>query len=170
MMTMSKIFPRFETYTDFATYNAAVALNDDEAVQVAIEHFERRGITAFLTAVPGYYPTERNAELLAGWCTGRGIPTTQWNLTLAFRDLSEDGQLETAPPPTAPEVDKTRGIIVEIGDAMAKYVIPPEEAEALDKLKDDVHASDGNRKAKDRRLALLAGQQRRELAPQNLYR
>lgn len=167
---MKKIFPRLETYTDYATYNAALALDDDEAVQVAIEHFERSGITAFLTAVPSYYTTERNAERLIGWCTARGVPTTLWNLTIAFRDLSEDGQLEAAPPPEQPEVDKNRGVIHEVGDALAEYVCPPEEQEALDKLKDDVHVSDATRKARDRKLALLAGQQRRELESQNLFR
>src|SRR5260370_20333375 len=102
------ILPRLEPYTHFAAYN--IAGDDEEAVAAAIAHIEDVGITAFLAAVPNYYPSEKNAEYLAGWCTSRGVPMSLWNLTIAYRDLTEDGQLEAAPPHATPEVDKNRGI------------------------------------------------------------
>jgi hypothetical protein len=55
-------------------------------------------------------------------------------------------------------------------DALAEYIPSDAEVEQLAKVADDVYASDASRKSRDRKLALLAGQQRRELAPQNLYR
>jgi hypothetical protein len=164
---MKKILPRLEPYTDFATYN--VAGDDEECVAAAIEHIEETHIPKFLAAVPGYYPSHNNAERLAGWCTSRGVPMSLWNLTIAYRDLTEDGQLE-APPPAAQEVDNSRGIIPQVGDALLEYQTPADEQAALAKVKDDSSLSDRARKNRDERLRLLAGRQRRELAPQNLYR
>jgi hypothetical protein len=158
---------RFEKYTDSTMYTRA---DGQEAIDAAIEYLDRRDISYFCEKTPGYYESPRNAELIVGWCAARGIPTTFWNLTLAFRDLSKDGQLEQAPPPAEVPVDTSRGVIEQIGDALAEYVPGAKEAAALAKLRDDSSLSDRARKNRDEKLRLLAGKQRRELASKNLYR
>jgi hypothetical protein len=157
------ILPRLEPFTDFATYN--IAGDDEECVAAAIEHIEESGITKFLAAVAAdYCATEKNASLLAGWCASRGIPMTCWNLIIAFRDLTEDGQLEAAPPPE-PLVDTGNpSIVLTVTDALAHYVPTDDEAATLAKLQDDPSLNDHQRKVRLRKLALLAGQQRRELS------
>jgi hypothetical protein len=166
-----KLMPRLQQFTDFAAYNSAVAINDDEAIAAVLQHIEEEvGVPAFLTATPGYIPSTNNSERLIGWCKSRGVPLTQWNLTLGFRDLSEEGQLEAAPPAAAPVIDKMAGITVVREDALMEYQTPSAEAAALEKLRDDSNLSDHRRKARDRKLALLAGEQRRSLASANLYR
>jgi hypothetical protein len=163
---MNKILPRLELYTDFATYN--LAGDDEEAVAAAIAHIEDAGVTAFLAAVPGYHPSRTNAERLVGWCTSRGIPMTCWNLVLAHRALMEDGQLGIAPPPEQPSVDKWASVTLTRTDILAEYQPSDAEAAALAKVVDDSNLNDHQRKARDRKLALLAGQQRREFALQSL--
>ncbi len=165
------LLPRLQKFSDFASYNAAIAIDDDEAVTAVLEHIELEvGVPNFLAATPSYYACPKNSELLLGWCKSRGVPLTQWNLTLAFRDLSEEGQLEAAPPAAAPVVDKNRGVIETRSDTLMRYETPSAEAAALEKVRDDVSLNDHQRKARDRKLALLAGNQRRELSTQNLYR
>src|SRR5580693_2505333 len=114
---IKKIQPRLEPFDDFALYNTAAALEDNaEGVAAAIEHIEVSEVPKFLAATPGYYPSTKNLELMVGWCAGRGIPMSQWNLTLAFRQLTGDGSLESAPPPEVPEVENSRGVIQQIGN------------------------------------------------------
>jgi hypothetical protein len=160
-----KPMPRLQQFSDFASYNAAVAINDEEAVAGVLQHIELEvGVPAFLTATPSYYACPENSELLLGWCNSRGVPLTLWNLTLAFRDLSEDEQLKSAPPAVAPVTDKSRGVTLVRQDALLEYQAPRTEQAELSKLADDPNLSDHARKARDRRLAILAGQQRRELS------
>jgi hypothetical protein len=166
-----KLLPRLQQFGDFASYNAAIAINDDAAVTAVLEHIELEvGVPDFLAATPSYYACPKNSELLLGWCKSRGVPLTRWNLTLAFRELSEEGQLEATPPAAAPVVDKNRGIIEVRTDTLMQYETPSAEAAALEKLRDDSNLSDHQRKARDRKLAVLAGKQRRAFAGENLYR
>jgi hypothetical protein len=156
---------RLDKYEDFATVRVA---DDNDTLATAKQHIDDQGTQAFISAHPEFYPCEENAKLLEAWLyMHNDAAFTRLNLELAQRDLGSNLKVR----PLEPEVvDKTRGIILTRTDALAEYQAPTEEKEALDKLKDDVHASDATRKARDRRLAQLAGQQRRELAPQNLYR
>jgi hypothetical protein len=154
----TKLLPRLEQFTDYALYG------DDEKRRVAIAHIEEAGIAAFLNAVPGYHSCQSNGERLIGWCASRGVPMSCWNLVVGYRDLIEDGLLEAAPPVTAPVVDKWASVTVSRTDALAEYVQPDEEAEQLAKLVDDPNLNDHQRKARLRKLALLAGQQRRQFS------
>lgn len=164
-----KVLPRLQQFSDFASYN--MAGDDEEAVAAVLQHIEQEvGIPAFLAATPSYYECPQNGERLIGWCKSRGIPLTQWNLTLAFRDLTEDGQLEAAPAPAAAVIDKMAGVTVVRSDVLMEYRTPEDEAAVLAKLADDPALSDRQRRERLRKLALLTGQQRRDLAPQNLYR
>jgi hypothetical protein len=198
-----KLLPRLEEFSDYALYNIAgddvatvktvldflrhngAAAEADEiareeinnianAREVVIAHIEHKGVEAFLRAMPNYHQSEKNAELLVGWCKARGVPTSLWNLSLAFRDLSEDGQLETAPPPAAPVVDKWASVTLCRGDALAEYQPGGDEQAVLAKVTDEFlprqmgnphpNQTDYARRAHDRQLALLAGQQRRGLS------
>ena len=162
-----KLLPRLDLFDDFTIIKIAL---DEEDRARGIAHIEDVGTRAFLAHTPSYFQCDRNAELLVGWCATRGVPTTRHNLDIAFRDLSEDGQLEAAPVPAAPVPNKFVGITRVREDTMMTYVPPLGEAAALDKLRDDSSLSDHQRKARDRKLTLLAGQQRRAFASQNLYR
>jgi hypothetical protein len=165
-----KLLPRLQQFTEFAAYNAAVAIDDEKAIAAVLQHIEEGDKAAFIADTPSYYACSENDELLAGWCNSRGIPMSLWNLTLAFRALSEDGHLKAAPAPAAPEVDNSRGVVQVRTDALLVYQTPSAESAALEKLRDDTNLSDHQRKARDRKLALLAGEQRRSLVSANLYR
>jgi hypothetical protein len=160
MPEKQKLLPRLQEFSDFPEYN--LAGDDREVVAACIARIEEAGVSAFLAATPGYFPSTKNGERMIGWCKSRGVPLTRWNLTLAFRDLSEEGQLEAAPPTPLPVVDKMAGVTLVREDALLEYQTPSDEATALEKVADDPNLSDHARKARDRRLALLAGQQRRE--------
>lgn len=161
----TKPLPDFDEYQDFPTFRAA---DDDETRAVAIAHIDDAGVEAFLAAHSEYYPCEENSGPLASFLAVHGgLPFTKRNLEIAYYDLRDE--LKSAPPPVAPEVDKWASV-QRIENLTAVYVPSDAEAAALAKLRDDTSLNDHQRKARDRKLALLAGQQRRELAPQNLYR
>jgi hypothetical protein len=163
-----KMLPRFQKYEDFAIFNVA---DDEETIATAKEHIDRTGTETFLAAHPEYHQCDENAKLLEAWLYLHGdLPFTRWNLEVALSDLQSDGLLKAAPPPEQPGVDKWAGITLTRTDALAEYQPADSERQALAKLADDPNLSDAARKARDRKLRLLAGQQRRELTPQNLYR
>lgn len=156
---------RLDKYEDFAAVRVA---DGDDTLATEKQYVDDKGTQAFLDAHPEFYQCAENSKLLEAWLyMHNDAPFTRLNLELAQRALG-DG-LKTAPPEPA-VVDKTRGIIVQVGDTLAEYQTPPEEQEALDKLKDDPSLSDYQRKARDRKLALLAGAQRRALKSQELFR
>jgi hypothetical protein len=165
-----KIFPRFQKLTDLVDLSSTdvETLNDEARMFLERELGETE---AFLSAHPEYYQCDENAKLLEAWMYLHGdLPFTLWNLEIALRDLQEDGLLRQAPPPEQPVVDKTRGIKLVVTDALAEYQTPPAEQAALAKVADDLSLNDHQRKARLRKLALLAGQQRRSLQSENLYR
>jgi hypothetical protein len=157
----TKLLPRLEQFTDYALYNVA---DDAETVAAAIAHIEEAGISAFLNSVPAYHPSQENAQLLTGWCTSRGVPMSCWNLLLAYRDLTDDGLLELAPLAEQPGVDKWAGVTLARTDALLEYVPSDEESAQLEKVADSPDLNDHQRKARLKKLALLTGIQRRELA------
>jgi hypothetical protein len=163
-----KLFPRFQQYEDFSIYAIA---DDDEQREAEAQEIDRRGTEAFLAAHPEYYECDENDKLLEAWLYIHGdLPFTLWNLEIGFRDLLADGLLQTAPP-AEPVVDTGNpSIVLSVTDRLAEYVPSDTEVATLAKLQDDPSLNDHQRKVRLRKLALLAGQQRRELAPQNLYR
>ena len=68
----------------------------------------------FLEKHPEYFNSDANSETMLGWLKFQRVPVTVKNLTIAFRVLSADGNLETRPSIKAeiePEhVDTTRRI------------------------------------------------------------
>jgi|HubBroStandDraft_6_1064221.scaffolds.fasta_scaffold84275_5 hypothetical protein len=164
----NKIFPRLDQYADFTIVKMAGTDEDEQAS--AREHVDDVGTRSFLAAHPDFYCCDENEAVLTERLDEYGdLPATRWNLEIVCRELLAEGKLKAAPPPAAPEVDNSRGI-KKIEDLTAVYVPSDAEAATLSKLADDPNLSDHARKARDRKLALLAGQQRRELASQNLYR
>jgi hypothetical protein len=145
-MRAAKVFPTFDKYSDLP------------------DHDDSAGVEEFLAAHAEFYRSDFNAALLIAFLELHGgLPFTKWNLEIAYNDLRSDGLLEKEPPPAAPEVDNSRGII-RIENLSAEYVPSDVEAAALAKLNDDPNLSDHARKTRDRKLALLAGKQRRAFA------
>jgi hypothetical protein len=163
-----KLLPRLQEFSDFAEYN--LAGDDEEVVASRVAHIEEVGSAAFLADTPSYHRCLENGERLVGWCRSRGVPLSRWNLTVAFRDLSEQNQLTAAPPVAAPFVDRMVGVTLVREDTLLEYQPSADEAQQLEKLRDDTNLSDHSRKNRDERLRLLAGEQRRSLASANLYR
>jgi hypothetical protein len=160
----AKIFPRFDEYQDFTIYKMSTDGDDDRAA--ATEHIDYVGARSFSaqnTEWNQHYRSDANAERLVGWCNTRGIPTTRHNLDIGFGDLKNDRLLEIVPTPI-PEIDNSRGVIQQVGDALLEYQTPDSEQVTLAKLRDDSTLNDHQRKARDRKLCILAGQQRREFA------
>jgi len=147
----NKIFPHFERYTDYPTETA--------------EDVDHEGTMKFLSAHPEYFACPENAKLLESWLyLHNELPFTLWNLQIAMRDLQEDNLLQTAPAPEPTPVDKSRGIILARSDALREYQPSDAEVSALEKLKDVSSLNDRQRKNRDEKLRLLAGEQRRALA------
>jgi hypothetical protein len=142
---------------------------ENKKAEVA-EAIESRETQKFLDRHPEYYASSFNAQLISVWLDDHGIPSLLWNLEICLNALKSSGLLEIRPSEPQAEVDKRRGIIESKSDSLAEYVTPPAEQAALDKLKDDPNASDATRKARDRKLKLLATRQRIDLKPQNIYR
>lgn len=97
----------------------------------------------------------------AGRAGVHALPITLWNLRIAYNDLAERGLLPRmpSPPPAAPAKMK-------LPELACVAVIQSTDAEraALEELFDDPALSDHTRKQRDRKLALLAGQQRRQMS------
>ena len=155
-----KVYPRFQQYTDFID-----VANDDFTIAVAQENIDHPGTEAFLNAHPEYYRCDENAKLLEAWLYLHGdLPFTRWKLEIGLRDRQADGLLKAAPPVEPPGVDRWAGITLARTAALAEYVPSDQEAAQLAKLKDDVDLNDRQRQARLRKLALLAGAQRRASA------
>jgi hypothetical protein len=139
---------------------------DDEVRVLREEHLDERGTEAFAAAHLEFYHCYENAEALAErlaeYGDGEKLPCTRRNLELVYAELLAERKIRSAPPAAAPVVDKMAGITVIREDALAEYVMPRDEAAALEKLRDDPALNDHQRKQRLRKLAALAGQQRRE--------
>ncbi len=162
-MATTKDGLRFDEYDDFEIIRIA----DDGVVRALREaHLDEEGTEAFAAAHPEFYQCAENAtalaEHLADFGDGDRLPCTRRNLELVYNELLAEGKIKSAPPTPAAVVDKLAGITLTVTDALLEYVAPSDEAAALAKLADDPNLSDHARKARDRRLAVLAGQQRRE--------
>lgn len=167
MTASAKLFPTIHHLNSITGYSEA--LTTREKVDL-VQEFEEAETKQFLKAHPEYYASAFNLGLIRAWLSLYDGIYSAWNLDICYEDLRKDGLLETAPPPVPAEIDNSRGVTQVRTDALMQYQTPSDEAAMLEKLRDDANLSDHQRKARDRKLALLAGQQRRELAPQNLYR
>jgi hypothetical protein len=172
-MKKPKVFARLDQRFDIPDYReakdfgvlhgAAVGLGLRDR-QTILEEFEAAETATFIAAHPEYYPSEFNLGLIRAWLAIYDVPFSEWNLTICVNDLKEDGLLEPPPPTAAPELDSSRGVLQVRGDALLEYQTPSDERQGLEKLKDDPSLSDAARKARMRKLSLLAANQRRELA------
>jgi hypothetical protein len=178
-MGTAKIFPRLEQFEDFGVFVRAVreggtgigtGVKDPTAsfCDEIADEINDEGTERFIASHPEWsatYQSGGNAKKLLGWCEARRIPKTLWNLSLAFGDLLADAVLEKVEPSQAPQADsRNPSIVLTVQNALAEYRPSDSEAEALKKCEDDVTLSDHARKNRDRKLALLAGQQRRQYA------
>jgi hypothetical protein len=167
MPAAAKLFPTIHHLNSIPGYSEA--LDARQKVDLVLE-FEGAEIEKFVQAHPEYYASPFNLGLIRAWLSLYDGIYSAWNLAICYEDLRRDGLLEAAPPPTPAELDNSRGVIKVREDALMVYETPSDETAALEKLRDDSSLSDRARKNRDERLRLLAGQQRRALAPQNLYR
>jgi hypothetical protein len=148
---------RLDKWEDFGINGATTAQ------EIKIDRLNAEGTEAFINAHPEFYQCQENAELLAAWLYLHGdAPFTRLNLELAQRALADD--LKSAPPAEQAEVDRWAGITLSRQDALAEYQPNDDEQEALSKLQDDPSLNDHQRKARDRKLRLLAGTQRRQFS------
>lgn len=159
MPATAKLFPTIHTLNSIPGYSET--LTTREKIDIVSE-FEEREINEFIKAHPEYQASEFNLGLIKAWLSLYDGIYSKWNLEICLEDLRKDGLLEAAPPTAPVEVDKSRGVVEVRSDALMEYQVPPGEAAALAKLADDPNLSDHARKARDHRLALLAGQQRRQ--------
>lgn len=168
-MSTSKSSLQFDEYEQFNIIRIA---QDDEDRALGEEHIDDIGARTFAATHPEYYCCDENAALLRERLDeyGDNLPATTRNLEIAYAELRAEGRLKAAPTAAAPEVDFSRGVVQVRTDAMLVYQTPSDEAAVLAKLRDDTSLSDHQRKARDRTLALLAGEQRRAFASANLYR
>jgi len=129
---------------------------------------ERANVEASVAAHPDLYLSAFTQNIFEAWFAAEAkragvgsLPLTLWNLEVAYNDLATRGLLPQAPSPVpgAPATFK-------LPDVAGIAQIPPsaDEKEVLAKLTDDWSLSDHARKQRDRKLALLAGRQRRELS------
>jgi hypothetical protein len=170
-MARAKNGLEFDSYDSFEIVRIA---QDEEIRALREDHVDEVGTRSFAAAHPEFHQCDENAAAmgarLAEYGDGERLPCTMRNLELVYRELLTEGKLKTAPPEPAKADAGNPSITLTVTDALLEYQKPSDEAAALAKVADDPNLSDHARKARDRRLALLAGQQRRELAPQNLYR
>jgi hypothetical protein len=162
-MPFTKDGLRFDEYGDFNIINIS---DDEEVREIRKKNLDEVGAEAFVATHPEYYCCDENATALAGRLAQYGenkkLPYSLRNLQLAYREVLAEGKIKAAPPAAAPAEVDSRGIIKVREDALMVYETPAAEAAALEKVVDDPNLSDHARKARDRRLATLAGQQRRE--------
>jgi hypothetical protein len=153
--------PGYRDAKDFGVlHGAAVGLKIRDR-RTVLEEFEAAETAAFIAAHPEYYPSAFNLGLIRAWLAIYDVPFSEWNLTICVNDLKEDGLLEPPPPTAAPELDASRGVLQVRSDALLEYQTPSDEQKILEKLRDDSALNDSQRKSRLRRLALLAGAQRR---------
>lgn len=154
---------QFDEYHSFEIIRLAV---DDEVRALREEHLDEQGTEAFASAHPEFYHCAQNAtalaERLAEYGADEKLPCTRRNLELVYAELLAEGKIMSSPPAAEPEIDNSRGIIQVRTDALLEYQTPSDEAAALEKLRDDPALNDHQRKQRLRKLAALAGQQRRE--------
>jgi hypothetical protein len=162
-MPIAKNGLQFDEYHFFEIIRLAV---DDEVRAIREARLDEQGAEAFAAAHSEYHACGENAEAMAGRLTeygdGERLPFTLRNLELVYRELLAEGKIKTAPPTPAPVLDKLAGVTLVREDALAEYVAPSNETAALAKLADDPSLNDHQRKQRLRKLAALAGQQRRE--------
>ena len=167
-MPTTKVFPPLDHLSDVPGYSQAQGTGDKLN---ALSEYESREVAEFVAAHPEYHPSPFNFALVGSWMALYDAVLSRWNLEICYADLIADGLLESATAPAAPEAAPGNPSITRVrSDALLEYRAPETEKSALAALRDDTNLSDHQRKARDRALALLAGQQRRALAPQNLYR
>jgi len=142
---------------------------ENKKAEVA-EAIESRETQKFLDRHPEYYASSFNAQLISVWLEDHGIPSLLWNLEICFNALKSSGLLEIRPAEPQAQVDKWASVTECRADALFEYQPSAEEVEQLKKLADDPNLNDHQRKVRLRKLAQLAGEQRRRLAPENLYR
>jgi hypothetical protein len=168
-MATSKSGLHFDEYTEFNIIRIA---QDDEDRALGEAHIDDIGVRTFKAMHPEFYCCDENAALLRERLDeyAENLPATTRNLEIVYAELLVEGKLKDVPPAATPVVDKNRGIIQVRTDVVLEYQTPSDEAAVLAKLRDDASLSDHTRKNRDERLRRLAGEQRRSLAPQNLYR
>jgi hypothetical protein len=139
---------------------------DDEVRALREAHLDERGTGAFAAAHAEFHHCNENAAALADRLAEHGdgekLPCTRRNLELVYAELLAEGKIKSAPPASTPVIDKMAGVTLVREDAVLEYQPPPNEAAALEKLRDDPALNDHQRKQRLRKLAALAGQQRRE--------
>jgi hypothetical protein len=155
-----KIFPPFKYLTEVLEYNVAPVAKRAEVS----EQLESAETLRFIEETPDYYPSSHNAAIMDAWLSLYALPHLCWNLTIAFNDLRQDGLLELAPQPEPLVVDRWAGVTLSRSDALAEYQPSDDEQEALSKVADDPNLNDSQRKVRLKKLALLAGKQRREFS------
>jgi hypothetical protein len=162
-MATAKNDLEFDSYDSFEIVRIA---SDEEVRALREEHLDEQGIDSFADAHPEFYRCEENSqalqERLAEYGDSERLPFTRRNLELVYAELREEGKIKAAPPVPTPVLDKLAGVTLAREDALAEYVAPNDEAAALAKLADDPALNDHQRKQRLRKLAALAGQQRRE--------
>jgi len=152
----------FDSYNSFEIVRIA---QDEEIRALREDHVDEVGTEAFAAAHPEFYQCSENAaalaERLAEYGDGEKLPCTTRNLELVYRELLAEGKLKTAPPEPAKAATGNPSITLTVTDALLEYQTPSDEAAALAKLADDPTLNDHQRKQRLRKLAVLAGQQRR---------
>jgi hypothetical protein len=168
-MSTSKSGLQFDEYEQFNIIRIA---QDDEDRALGEAHVDDIGVRTFAANHPEFFCCDENAALLRERLDeyGDNLPATTRNLDIVYAELRQEGKLTSAPPAATPEGDNSRGIIQTRSDAMLVYQTPSAECAALEKLRDDPSLNSRQRKERLRKLSLLAGNQRRELASANLYR
>jgi hypothetical protein len=160
-MPIAKNGLQFDTYDCFEIVRIA---QDEEVRALREEHLDEQGTEAFAAAHPEFHHCSENAEALAERLAEHGekLPCTRRNLELVYAELLAEGKIKSAPPAATPVIDKMAGVTLVREDALLEYQPPPNEAATLEKLRDDPALNDHQRKQRLRKLAALAGQQRRE--------
>jgi hypothetical protein len=169
----NQLTPRLQQWTDFPEYNRAVEVDEasssefsNSAEAAVMDDVNTRGFQAFQAAHPEFYASEWNIDAMDSWLFLNGeVPATRWNLEIAQRELTASGLLQLAPV-EPPGVDKWASIVEVRSDVLARYVPSDREAAALAKLADDPNLNDHQRKVRLKKLAQLAGAQRRYYAGQ----
>lgn len=169
----TNVFPPFKFLSELLEYNTAPN-REQKGVEI-----QKRETKLFLARHrDDYYPNDFNGAIVSAWLSLYGVPALLWNLEIAFNDLLNDGLLEARA--AAAEIgeenlpdnggifrERWPGATLSRSDVLAEYQPSDAEAAQLAKLADDPSLNDSQRKARLRKLALLAGKQRRSLSTLN---
>jgi hypothetical protein len=168
-MATSRSGLQFDEYEQF---NIIKIAQDEEDRALGEDHIDDIGARTFAANHPEFFCSDENAALLRQRLDeyGENLPATTRNLDIVYRELLSEGRLTAAPAPASPGVDTSRGIIQVRTDALLEYQTSADEKKLLEKLRDDPALNSHQRKERLRKLSLLAGNQRRALQPENLYR